>query len=655
MKKWLMLLAFLLANVCAAETGENLPTRDELIKLLTQPGSLRQITLSPDGKHFAAVVTVDGKEVLGILRRDRMEVVSKMSFRGDEVVDRIRWANNERVLVTNAIKLSRLDQKIKTGELYAVNVDGKRGKQLFGYRMQQSGRASRVPTAASHDVLSLKTEDPNEILIGVYSWSDHEDGGVSYVANLNIHNGRVGNVIRAPVRDARFIADKEGNIKFAVGADKNNVEQFFIRDTEKQEWRQISNNEAGYEFIPIGYDQVQQLAYGLSREEADTLGIYHYDARTGEKKLLYRNERIDPRFEDLQFSPDGELLWIDIADGRRETHYVNPHHSLSALHKGLVNAFPGQLVELTSMTADGKELLVYVHAANDPGVYFLVNTETRKADFLVEPAKHIQPSMLADVQPIRFKARDDVEINGYLTKPKHAKMPVPMVVLIHGGPHQPGTEVRWEYDPEVQIFASQGYAVLQVNFRGSYGFGENYQTSGYRQWGRLMQNDVTDATKWAIAEGIADPNRIGIYGASHGGYSAMMGLITAPELYRCGIMFVGVSDLALMHEEGDIPERRSGRAYLDEVIGNDIDELEQWSPAHRAAEIQAPVFILHGGKDDRVPIEHAERLEKALKKAGKSVETLYYPFETHGFHDHEHRIEAYKRMLAFFDKHLLAQ
>ena len=624
--------------------------RNQILEALTKTSSFRQITISPDGKHFAAVVTVDDKERLAILNRERMEIVANMGFRGQESVNEIHWATNERVLVSAAIKLSELDQKVATGELFALDIDGRARKQLFGYSMESSH--AKIPLNANHEILNIKSHEPDEILIAVYPWSEHGDGAYNYVATLNVKSGRMKDVIRAPTRSAYFIVDASGALRYAVSYTSGEGMKTFEFNDEGERWTQLNEVENSEEFVPLMFNQKRKALYGLSYGDHDTVGVYLFDPISKTKTLVYRHEKLDPRNDDFFFSPDGELLWIDIAGGKISTHYIDPDHSLSKLHRDLQAAFEGYVIEFISSTADQRELVFFVHAANDPGLFFIVNTETKKADLLIEPAKHINPEWLAPVEPIKFKAKDDYELTGFLTRPKDAVGPLPMVVLVHGGPHQQDTEDRWEFRSDVQILASQGYAVLQVNFRGSFGFGFEHRSAGYQQWGRLMQDDVSDATKWAIKEGIADADRIAIFGASYGGYSAMMGLVTAPELYRCGITYVGVSDLALMHEEGDIPERRSGRAYLNQVLGKDEEELKQWSPAYRANDIKAPVFIMHGGKDERVPIEHAERLEKALKKAGKSVETLYYPHETHGFHKHEHRVEAYKRLLAFLDKHL---
>jgi dipeptidyl aminopeptidase/acylaminoacyl peptidase len=212
----------------------------------------------------------------------------------------------------------------------------------------------------------------------------------------------------------------------------------------------------------------------------------------------------------------------------------------------------------------------------------------------------------------------------------------------HGGPF--GIQDTWGFDDDAQMLAAAGYAVLQVNFRGSGGYGVAFARAGMLQWGAKMQDDLTDATRWAIEQGLADASRICLYGASYGGYASLMGLVREPELYRCAAGYVGVYDLTLM-------QRDTGRRFLREWVGQP-PQLEQVSPSRLAERIKAPVFLAAGGKDERAPIAHTKKMEAALRKAGVAVETLYYDNEGHGFYTEEHQREFSSRLLAFLSRHL---
>lgn len=254
------------------------------------------------------------------------------------------------------------------------------------------------------------------------------------------------------------------------------------------------------------------------------------------------------------------------------------------------------------------------------------------------------------MRPIDLLARDGLRLHGYVSQANgSAGKPLPMVVMPHGGPF--GIRDRWGFNEQVQMLANAGYVVLQVNFRGSGGYGMKFAEAGAQQWGGTMQDDVTDATRWAIAQGIADPKRICVYGGSYGAYAALMGVAKEPGLYRCAIGYVGVYDLPTMHSHGDIQQRGSGETYLREWIGEPA-ALGAVSPNRIADRIKVPVFLAAGGEDERTPIEHTKMMEQALRRAGVPVETLYYPNEGHGFYVEANRKEYYTRLLAFLSRHL---
>jgi dipeptidyl aminopeptidase/acylaminoacyl peptidase len=307
-------------------------------------------------------------------------------------------------------------------------------------------------------------------------------------------------------------------------------------------------------------------------------------------------------------------------------------------------------VRVTSETDDGSTALVRVSNDRNPGDYYLFDTRTLKATYGLSNREWLDPDDMNPVAPIEFKARDGLAIHGYLTRPKGSEgKRLPMVVMPHGGPF--GIRDYWGFNEEAQILATAGYAVLQVNFRGSGGYGRDFRYAGARQWGGTMQDDVTDATRWAVGQGIADAGRVCLYGASYGGYASLMGVAKEPALYRCAVGYVGVYDLPTMHTAGDISERASGRNFVNEWIGP-RDQVAAVSPTRLADRIKVPVFLAAGGEDERAPIEHSRMMERALQKAGVPVETLYFDTEGHGFYLPEHRREFYTKLLAFLSRNL---
>jgi dipeptidyl aminopeptidase/acylaminoacyl peptidase len=256
---------------------------------------------------------------------------------------------------------------------------------------------------------------------------------------------------------------------------------------------------------------------------------------------------------------------------------------------------------------------------------------------------------MAAAEPVSIPVRDGTAVPGYFTAPRRsAGSPPPLIVLPHGGPH--GVRDHWDFDPEVQLLAAAGFAVLRVNYRGSGGYGAAFQAAAYGRWGELPIDDLVDAARWATGTGRADAGRVCLYGASFGGYAALRASARAPDLFRCAVGYAGVYDLALMRRSGDIQERRLGRGFLDVAVGTDESALRAASPVSAAQEIRAAVLLAHGAKDQRAPLAHAEAMRAALIAAEHPPEWLVEPAEGHGFHDPRARERFYARLLEFLVK-----
>jgi dipeptidyl aminopeptidase/acylaminoacyl peptidase len=318
----------------------------------------------------------------------------------------------------------------------------------------------------------------------------------------------------------------------------------------------------------------------------------------------------------------------------------------------LMQQCPGEDVRITSSTPDGSKVVFLVSSDRDPGQFFLYDGAAGKATMLFARMPWIKEGEMASMEPVTLKARDGLMLHGYLTRPrgKDDAKHLPLVVFVHGGPY--GIRDSWDFDPDVQMLASRGYAVLQVNFRGSGGYGDAFIRAGFREWGAKMQDDVTDATRWAIAEGVADPSRICIFGASYGGYAALRGATKEPDLYRCAIGYVGVYDLRLMYTRGDIPQSTYGDNYLKMVLGEDENLLWDRSPLAHIDQLKAKVMLIVGGEDNRVPPVQGERLHAALDKAHIAHEWIYERTEGHGFYDEDHRADLDAKIAAFLDANI---
>ena len=319
--------------------------------------------------------------------------------------------------------------------------------------------------------------------------------------------------------------------------------------------------------------------------------------------------------------------------------------------KDLLGALPGHQVRIVSETRDAAKLVVLAFNDRNPGDYYIFDTKTLKLEYLAAAKKWLDPEQMADVKPISFTSRDGKQLHGYLTLPfgKEAKN-LPLVVNPHGGPH--GIRDWWGFDPQNQYLASQGIAVLQVNFRGSGGYGDQFERAGYQKWGSDIQHDIIDATQYVIDQGFADKERICIVGGSFGGYSALQSAVLAPDMFKCAIGVAGVYDLELMFNKGDVANSRSGTSYLKDVLGQDKAVLKAMSPSENVDKLKANILLVHGGEDDRAPIEQLESLEKGLKAHNYPYQKLVMDNEGHGFYNDEHRAKYYEKMLSFLKTNL---
>ncbi len=303
-------------------------------------------------------------------------------------------------------------------------------------------------------------------------------------------------------------------------------------------------------------------------------------------------------------------------------------------YRALERAFPGQTLVITSVTSDGALAVAFVQSDVNPGDFYVLDTQALKADFIRASRAWIDPRTMRPREPITLQARDGLQLHGYVTRPA-GPPPHPMVVLPHGGPHE--ARDWWEFDDEAQLLANRGYAVLQVNYRGSAGFGIDFKSSGYKEWGARMQDDLTDATRWAIENKIAAPDRICIYGSNYGGYAALMGVAREPGLYRCAISFAGNYDLEVLQSSRRLQSNRNGRTYIEETLGDDPAQLRARSPVHLATSIQAPVLLIHGTEDFRADINQAQAMRTALERAGKRFEWLALKREGDWIYDEKTR------------------
>jgi dipeptidyl aminopeptidase/acylaminoacyl peptidase len=612
--------------------------------------SFEEIRISPDGRYLAATVQLEDRRTLAILRTADRSVIAGINLGRNKEVHDFWWVGPERVVASVAQKFGALDEPQPTGELIGMDADGERSELLVGVRAYDAEfthikRKKGDQVAAS--MLDPLPGDDRHVLIEVEPFVEEP---LRRVDRMDVYNGRRTTVAMAPVRNASFLTDNRGRVRFAFGYDVDRVWQVWYRADDDARWQRFAHERAGAAVeTPVGFSADDGLAYlQVEREQGPDVLVEH-DLASGKRRVVMEDDDVDAATV-LYRAHTRTPVGVEFQDGKPRSAFLDDTTPEARLHRSLSAAFAGNAVRITSMTADGGLALVLAWSDRNPGDYYLFDVRRKKADYLLSGRDWLDPEAMAEVRPVRLKARDGLALSGLLTLPRgRGEKGLPLVVLPHGGPFFRFD--AWGFNPETQLLAAAGYTVLQVNFRGSGNHGRAFAEAGRQQWGRKMQDDVTDATRWAIAEGIADPRRICIHGASYGGYAALMGAAREPDLYRCASGYVGVYEPALLHSRGAAQRRASDVAYLRYWIG-EPEQLADVSAIALAPRIKVPVLLAAGGEDERAPIVHTKRLEKALRQAGVPVETRYYGTEGHGFYTLPHMQEYYSQLLDFLGLHL---
>ncbi len=622
------------------------------VKAYTRKDQFEDIKISPTGQYFAAAVPLDDRTVLAVIERGTNKVTGGLNLGRNTAIDDFAWVTPDRLVVGKAEKFGLLAQPRPTGELYALNADGSKTEMLVGWRTDDGGLGTNIKPKQGNDkiaafLIDAPPKETRSVLIAAQPYTANDT--FTTVESIDLFNGRMQRVATVPVRRGDFFLDNKGAVRFAVGAESDNVRKLYHRADDRAPWDLISTEKDGIFEYPVGFAEGDKIAYFQAQQRNGPDALIAYDTTTGKRTEVIRDDDVDPAH--IVYRNGTQIpVGVFFNDGLPRTQFFDAASPEARLYKSLEAAFAGSRVVVTSQSADGRLALVEVSSDRNPGDFYLFDTVAKKAEHVLARAEWIDPDQQAQVKPIQLAARDGLPLHGFLTVPKGSDgKNLPMVVMPHGGPF--GIQDVWGFDKDAQLLAAAGYAVLQVNFRGSSGYGNAFQDAGAKQWGGKMQDDLTDATRWVVQQGIADKGRICIYGGSYGGYAALMGAAKEPDLYRCAVGYVGVYDLPTMHTHGDIQRRGSGETYLREWIG-ERDQLSTVSPNRLAERIKVPVFLAAGGEDERAPIQHSRMMEQALRKAGVPVETLYYNDEGHGFYVEAHREEFSTKLLAFLSRSL---
>ncbi|MDE0855635.1 MAG: S9 family peptidase, partial [Nevskia sp.] len=640
-----VMLATAFGLITAAAGADGTPTID----FFKHP-QYGNIKISPKGDYLAVTVPEERRARLAIIKLSNMSVSTVFDIPDGQYAYDYFWLNDHRVVFDSTKRVpvlsGALEQPRLSGIIYAGNVDGSHGIALGNVDDFHDIASDKGPYFLWESI----PHSDNSVLFGKYDQEDYTSGSIRYyrmsINRLNVDSLHIEQIAAPPYRSFNFLSDADGQVRYMVAEDENDHLITLYRDSNNDAWTTLSTEPAlGEHTQPLGFSADKSHVF-LGNGQ----GVFLVDLKTKERKLVSHAIDVTERHTIMatdMHTPIGVAVDTDYPT----IELFDPVAPESQLIRTLQKTFEGSRISPTSLTSDGKLGVVKVSSDVNPGEFFLVNLKDNSVSPLLKTMPWIDPAKMTPMEAIKVTARDGTVLHGYLTVPRGApEHGLPMVVLVHGGPH--GIRDLWGFDPEVQFLASHGYAVLQINYRGSSGYGHAFESAGYKHWGTTMQNDVTDATLWAIKDGVADPKRICIAGGSYGGYSAMMGVIREPDLYRCAFGYDGVYDLEMMFKNGDIQESMEGLNYLTDVLGTDSADLHNRSPVNNVEKIKVPLFLAHGEADERAPFAQFRALTAALDKAGKPYEKLVKSQEEHGFYNEKNRAELYDRLAAFLDKNI---
>jgi len=615
------------------------------------------LRLSPNGEWMAAIGPYDGRRNLFTMRlSDRKAArLTSLTSKGREQDNRdiafFFWANNERLIFG-------LDADgNESFSLYAVNRDGTEQRELF------RGNRGIVLFPTYTRLLDRLRDDPDHILVT----NNERMKFYPDVYRLNIHNARMTRVETNPGYFLGWMTDWDGNVRFAVGhpdgrgralEDGELLRQLsYYRPAPDAEWQEVyaTHEFDGPVFRPVAFAADNKSIYVATNEGRDTTALYTFDPETGQLgELIVADDRADIGAGLVISRKDRRPLWVFWQYELPEKVMLDDE--FAALQATIDGAFPDHVNRITSMSEDEGRMLIYSGNDRDPGTYYLYDKSAGTIEYFAEPRSWIDPQDMSAMTPIRYEARDGEKIHGYLTVPAGSDGEnLPLIINPHGGPY--GIRDSWGYNTETQFLANRGYAVMQINYRGSGGYGQRFLDIAWQKWGLEMQDDITDGVLWAIEQGIADPDRICIYGASYGGYATMAGITKTPDLYRCAVNYVGVVDiLALLDYHHDFRELDYLQAWGKRAIGDrraDRERLLATSPINHLDKVKVPLYVIHGKRDPRVPHD-TQYIPLIRKLRGTEIEykTMVKNREGHGFRKEGNRVGLYTELEQFFAEHI---
>lgn len=584
--------------------------------------------LSPNGQYISYLAPYERRMNIHVKNLETNEV-TRVTDLTDRSVSGYMWATNERLLYVRDFGGD------ENYHILAVNIDGSGNVDLTPFEKVQAGLIDDLENDEEHVLVSLNTRNPQ--CFDPY--------------RLNIVTGELTILAENPGYITSWMTDHDGKLRLATATDGVNT-SILYRKTEAEEFQNVLTTNFRESVSPLFFTFDNQHVYASSNLGRDKAAIVKFDIENGQEiEVLFSHDEVD--VNGLSYSKKRQVLTtISYTTWKRQFHFLD--ESRANLQATLEKKLGDYEIVIASANKAEDTFLIRTFSDRSLGAYYIYFQEDDRLEQIAEVSPWLDENELAAMQPIQYQSRDGWTIHGYLTLPKGVEAKnLPVVVNPHGGPW---ARDGWGFNPEVQFLANRGYAVLQMNFRGSTGFGRAFWEASFKQWGLSMQDDITDGVNWLVEEGIADANRVAIYGGSYGGYATLAGITLTPDVYACAIDYVGVSNLFTFMNTIP-PYWEQFRQMLYEMVGNPDDKednarMKVTSPVYLIDKIKAPLLIAQGANDPRVAQAESDQMVEALRNNGIDVEYILKTNEGHGFRNEENRFEFYEAMESFLGKYL---
>ncbi len=608
-----------------SQTAEAQPPLISLEEFFRNPRRT-SFRMSPDGTRLAFLQPWQHRLNIHVQHLETDEVLRVTESDARDITGYL-WANNSRLAY---VLDTAGDENYR---LFSVDPDGRNHRDLTPF--------DEVKVQLIDD---LEDIDP-EMLIGM----NRRDKRIFDAYRINVHTGELEMIAENPGNISRWVTDNAGRLRAAITSDGVNSSLLY-RERESEAFREILTTNFKETLNPLYFTFDDQLLFASSNLDRDKRALVKCDPASGEElEVLFEHPEVDVAGL-LRSKAREKITGVTYQTEKRAYHFFDDDRR--ALQEYLEEQLPGYEVTVASTSRDERKVLVRTYSDKSRGAYYYHDRDNGEFRKLVEVSPWLDKGQLCDMHPIRYESRDGLTIRGYLTLPKgRTPESLPLVVHPHGGPW---ARDYWGFDPEVQFLANRGYAVLQMNFRSSTGFGRSFWEKGFKEWGKAMQDDITDGVRWLTDRGVADPDRVAIYGGSYGGYATLAGMTFTPELYACGVDYVGVSNIFTFMDSIP-PYWEQYRETLYEMVGHPEEEpelLRAASPLFHVDRIQAPLLIAQGANDPRVKKAESDQIVQALRERGIEVPYLVKEDEGHGFKNEENRFEFFRAMEKFLAKHL---